>query len=67
MGLSEAPIAKVGRLAKVKNGGGEKGAQGINTALDLFQWPRVATVLLTVLAVVVAIEIIVTQIRKRIP
>lgn len=46
------------------------GAGGIgmalNTALDLFQWPRVATVLLSVLAVVVAIEIIVTQIRKRV-
>lgn len=46
------------------------GAGGIgmalNTALDLFQWPRVATVLLSILAVVIAIEIAVVQIRKRV-
>jgi phosphonate transport system permease protein len=46
------------------------GAGGIgmalDTALNLFQWPRVAMVLVSVLTVVVIIEILVTQIRKRI-
>lgn len=46
------------------------GAGGIgmalNTALDLFQWPRVATVLLSILAVVIVIEVMVTQIRRRV-
>lgn len=46
------------------------GAGGIgvalNTSLDLFQWPRVAMVLLSIFAVVVVIEVLVTQIRKRI-
>ena len=46
------------------------GAGGIgmalDTALNLFQWPRVAMVLVSVLVVVVIIEILVTQIRKRI-
>ena len=46
------------------------GAGGIgmalDTALNLFQWPRVAMVLVSVLAVVVVIEILVTQIRKRV-
>lgn len=46
------------------------GAGGIGMALDsamnLFQWPRVALILAAILAVVVAAEIVVTQIRKRI-
>lgn len=46
------------------------GAGGIgmalDTALNLFQWPRVAMVLLAIFAVVVIAEIGVTQIRKRI-
>lgn len=46
------------------------GAGGIGMALDtamnLFQWDRVATVLFAIFAVVVVAEIAVTQIRKRI-
>jgi phosphonate transport system permease protein len=46
------------------------GAGGIgmvlDTALNLFQWPRVAMVLVAVLAVVVVAEVVVTQVRKRI-
>ena len=46
------------------------GAGGIGMALDtamnLFQWPRVAMVLFSIFAVVVIAEIVVTQIRKRI-
>jgi phosphonate transport system permease protein len=46
------------------------GAGGIgvalNTSLDLFQWPRVAMVLLSIFAVVVIIEVIVTKIRTKV-
>jgi phosphonate transport system permease protein len=46
------------------------GAGGIgmalDTALNLFQWPRVAMVLVSIFAVVVIAEIAVTRIRKRI-
>jgi phosphonate transport system permease protein len=46
------------------------GAGGIgmvlDTAMNLFQWNRVATVLLAVFAVVVVAEVVVTQVRKRI-
>ena len=46
------------------------GAGGIGMALDtainLFQWDRVALILVTVFVVVVLAEIVVTQIRKRI-
>jgi len=46
------------------------GAGGIgmvlDTALNLFQWPRVAVVLVAVFVVVVAAELLVTQVRKRI-
>jgi len=46
------------------------GAGGIgmalDTALNLFQWTRVATVLFAIFAVVVIAEVVVTQIRKRI-
>jgi phosphonate transport system permease protein len=46
------------------------GAGGIgmvlDTAMNLFQWNRVATVLLAVFAVVIAAEIFVTQVRKRV-
>jgi len=46
------------------------GAGGIgmvlDTAMNLFQWDRVATVLLAVFAVVVVAEVVVTQVRKRV-
>jgi phosphonate transport system permease protein len=46
------------------------GAGGIGMALDtamnLFQWDRVATILLAVFAVVVIAEVVVTQVRKRV-
>lgn len=46
------------------------GAGGIgvalNTAMNLFQWQRVAVVLLSIFAVVILAEIVVTQIRKRV-
>ena len=46
------------------------GAGGIGFALDaalnLFYWDRVATVLLSIFAVVIVAELVVTQIRKRI-
>lgn len=46
------------------------GAGGIGIALDtamnLFQWDRVAMVLFAIFAVVVAAELVVTQIRKRV-
>lgn len=45
------------------------GAGGIgvalNTAMNLFRWNRVAVVLLAIFAVVIAAEILVTQLRKR--
>lgn len=45
------------------------GAGGIglvlDTAMNFFQWTRVATILLAIFAVVVLAEILVTQIRKR--
>ena len=49
---------------------GLAGAGGIgmalDTALNLFQWNRVAMVLFSIFAVVVIAEVVVTQIRKRI-
>jgi len=46
------------------------GAGGIgmvlDTAMNLFQWNRVATVLLAIFAVVVVAEVVVTQVRKRV-
>jgi len=46
------------------------GAGGIgvalNTAMNLFQWERVAVVLLAIFTVVIIAEVIVTQIRKRV-
>lgn len=46
------------------------GAGGIgmalDTALNLFQWPRVATILAAILAVVIIAEIAVTFIRQRV-
>jgi phosphonate transport system permease protein len=46
------------------------GAGGIGMALDsalnLFQWDRVALILVAILAIVVAAEVIVTQVRKRV-
>ena len=45
------------------------GAGGIgvvlNTCIDLFQWDRVALVLISIFAVVALAEIVVLQIRKR--
>ena len=45
------------------------GAGGIGMALDsalnLFQWDRVALILLAIFAVVIVAEIVVTQVRKR--
>jgi len=38
----------------------------LDTALNLFQWGRVAMVLLAIFAVVVAAEVIATQVRKRV-
>jgi hypothetical protein len=38
----------------------------LDAALNLFQWDRVAMVLVAIFAVVVIAEIVVTQIRKRI-
>jgi phosphonate transport system permease protein len=38
----------------------------LDTALNLFQWPRVATVLVAVFAIVIVTEVVVTQIRKRV-
>ena len=37
----------------------------LNTAMNLFQWDRVATVLLAIFTVVIIAEVVVTQIRKR--
>jgi phosphonate transport system permease protein len=46
------------------------GAGGIgvalDTALNLFQWDRVATVLVSIFVVVVVAEVLVTQVRKRV-
>ena len=46
------------------------GAGGIGMALDaalnLFQWDRVAVVLVAIFAIVIAAELIVTQVRKRV-
>ena len=38
----------------------------INAAMDLFQWERVALMLVAIFAVVVLAEIVVTFIRKKI-
>ncbi len=38
----------------------------LDTALNLFQWPRVATVLVAIFAIVIVTELVVTQIRKRV-
>ena len=46
------------------------GAGGIgvalNTAIDLFSWDRVALVLITIFAVVIAAEVLVLWVRKRV-
>jgi phosphonate transport system permease protein len=46
------------------------GAGGIgmvlDTALNLFQWPRVAMVLVAIFAIVIVTEVVVTQVRKRV-
>jgi phosphonate transport system permease protein len=46
------------------------GAGGIgmalDTALNLFQWPRVAVILASIFGVVLVAEVVVTQLRKRI-
>ena len=38
----------------------------LDSALNLFQWDRVAVILLSIFAVVVVAEVIVTQLRRRI-
>lgn len=38
----------------------------LDTALNLFQWPRVATVLVSIFAIVIVTEIVVTQVRRRV-
>ena len=38
----------------------------LDTALNLFQWTRVSLILLSIFVIVIAAEIIVTQIRKRV-
>ena len=38
----------------------------LDAALNLFQWQRVATVLLAIFVVVIVAEILVTVVRKRI-
>jgi phosphonate transport system permease protein len=38
----------------------------MNAAIDTFEWQRVALILLVIFAVVVASEIAVTQVRKRV-
>ena len=38
----------------------------LDTALNLFQWDRVAVILIAILAVVIVAEIATTQLRKRI-
>jgi len=38
----------------------------LDTAMNLFQWDRVAMVLFAIFSVVVIAEVVVTQIRKRI-
>jgi phosphonate transport system permease protein len=46
------------------------GAGGIgmtlDSALNLFQWPRVAVILAAIFAVVIVAEILVTQVRRRV-
>ena len=45
----------------------QKGGVGkTTTALNLFQWPRVAVILLAIFAVVILAEVAVTQVRRRI-
>jgi len=38
----------------------------LDTALNLFQWDRVAMILVAILAVVIIAEVATTQLRKRI-
>ena len=38
----------------------------LDSALNLFQWPRVAMILVAIFAVVIAAEAVVTQVRKRV-
>lgn len=46
------------------------GAGGIgmtlDSALNLFQWPRVAVILIAIFAVVIVAEVVVTQVRRRV-
>ena len=45
----------------------QKGGVGkTTTALNLFQWDRVALILIAIVAVVVLAEVVVTQVRKRV-
>ena len=38
----------------------------LDSALNLFQWDRVALILLAIFAVVIVAEIVVTQVRRRV-
>jgi phosphonate transport system permease protein len=38
----------------------------LDTALNLFQWDRVAMILVAIFAVVIVAEVVTTQLRKRI-
>jgi phosphonate transport system permease protein len=38
----------------------------LDSALNLFQWPRVAVILAAIFAVVIVAEVLVTQVRKRV-
>ena len=56
-------LAPAGKQGLVGAGGI---GMALNTAMNLFQWDRVAIVLLAIFAVVIVAEIVVTYIRKRI-
>lgn len=38
----------------------------LDSAMNLFQWNRVATVLFAIFVVVIAAEVVVTQVRRRV-
>ena len=46
-------------------GARENASSPLDAALNLFQWERVALILVAILVVVIITEIVVTQIRKR--
>ena len=56
---------KAGETFLVHGGAGGIG-MALDTAINLFQWDRVALILVTIFAVVIVAEIVVTEVRKRI-